>query len=828
MNNFQKLLTVAVLASSPGTSGATATGLNLVFPGIVEPVVNSLTSVAARVGSVGGELVSVVIGSPVGASEMSDFNSCVKSPNGGWVYGSADYPPGTGPGTAVINGHRVENAGGGKFWYVCDTSDIPGSNTEERQTVVAEPESSVPLAPTVAVVAPVVTAAPPTAPPTTKKEVEVGFKPFDGADVKDGESEPAKVYRVIDGETVGEDNQEVAPVIPEEPAKPTMPVQTVTPATMPINKQTMFEGPAVEEAGPNGVAFSGTRVEPNDGLDASEGEPTAQSKEAPKSPEEELVTQLRERMTYAYKTGSAQPLVDFIKMSSAFFPVTEGVPEVGGPGNPIRRMPSSHELGGITIYNFDKDAPIKERLATPQTIALALLLADTYQNIIMAKPGYPELAGSCIRFGDFSALDGHQTHDGNEFDATGQKDCSSRVEPADGAVFVYLAGNDSGLDGNRNLPPTNSIYSRELTEELLRALAPIVIEDGTLPLIERVLNNDPQLVELGVSSFAVNHASHAHFGTSPAVVGGPLKQYASGGGTPPDAEDAPSAEAMAAAGTNVGGNSTYRPDSRPTAPGKTAVSTGMRIGDSQTELSKSSSRVVSNSSGIPVVGNVGVVTAEVMISPEDVLATLGSRVGGGADELGGDGASAAWRAVAPNHEISQGSVVIPGGTPHEPTDVELAGIRDVKTFYEVFAPSIAEALAEKGITDAEVVGFVSAQLFGESSDGRGGLNPLVIEGKNIGGQKKGGIENDDNPTMKGYERQTGKTQDFVVWDRFNGEGGFFDEWILQRQRVSPGMFKAKSMSDYANSLVSAGYAESDEYYQFLMDIYDSLERTGYV
>lgn len=94
---------------------------------------------------------------------------------------------------------------------------------------------------------------------------------------------------------------------------------------------------------------------------------------------------------------------------------------------------------------------------------------------------------------------------------------------------------------------------------------------------------------------------------------------------------------MAAAGTNVGGNSTYRPDSRPTAPGKTAVSTGMRIGDSQTELSKSSSRVVSNSSGIPVVGNVGVVTAEVMISPEDVLATLGSRVGGGADELGGDG-----------------------------------------------------------------------------------------------------------------------------------------------------------------------------------------------
>lgn len=74
-----------------------------------------------------------------------------------------------------------------------------------------------------------------------------------------------KVYRVIDGETVGEDNQEVAPVIPEEPAKPTMPVQTVTPATMPINKQTMFEGPAVEEAGPNGVAFSGTRVEPNYG-----------------------------------------------------------------------------------------------------------------------------------------------------------------------------------------------------------------------------------------------------------------------------------------------------------------------------------------------------------------------------------------------------------------------------------------------------------------------------------------------------------------------------------------------------------------------------------
>lgn len=74
----------------------------------------------------------------------------------------------------------------------CDTSDIPGSNTEERQTVVAEPESPVPLAPTVAVVAPVVTAAPPTAPPTTKKEVEVGFKPFDGADVKDGESEPAQ------------------------------------------------------------------------------------------------------------------------------------------------------------------------------------------------------------------------------------------------------------------------------------------------------------------------------------------------------------------------------------------------------------------------------------------------------------------------------------------------------------------------------------------------------------------------------------------------------------------------------------------------------------
>ena len=36
----------------------TATGLNLVFPGIVEPVVNSLTSVAARVGSVGGEPVS--------------------------------------------------------------------------------------------------------------------------------------------------------------------------------------------------------------------------------------------------------------------------------------------------------------------------------------------------------------------------------------------------------------------------------------------------------------------------------------------------------------------------------------------------------------------------------------------------------------------------------------------------------------------------------------------------------------------------------------------------------------------------------------------------
>ena len=264
--------------------------------------------------------------------------------------------------------------------------------------------------------------------------------------------------------------------------------------------------------------------------------------EASLSPEQAFERDLKGHLEHANETNDMQGLIDFVKISPVFNPVTPDVPEVGGEGNPIRRMPSSQELQGAVRYNFSSNTPLKERMGQASLIATTLVLADQYQRLVTEDPRFPGLENSCVRIGDLSADEGHGSHDGNEGDFTTQMDCFVRTDPGDGPAFIYALGDDGYLDADRDKPSTNPNYNPQLSRVLIEKIAGLTSADG--PVVISKIFNDPSLVGDGTTTHLEHHASHWHLGTGPVITsdqGRDLKEYANGGGLPSDAEDAPSA-----------------------------------------------------------------------------------------------------------------------------------------------------------------------------------------------------------------------------------------------------------------------------------------------
>ncbi len=688
--------------------------------------------------------------------------------------------------TIVVGGQqvKVQDAGGGRFWLVCVDSysnDAPSrTSTTRREEHSHQPQDDISItAPGVnaehesGYVTTTTTTTTTTTPPTT---LEVSF---DGGVQKGGlgvagNSKTVVVQGFGDGRSVETSKPEKPDPEKPDPSHPQTPMGVMSYGS--INSKPDEEegfGKSLSSAtviGPDPITYP--RLEARE-----EGESSVQL-----SPD---LQKIREVTFSAIKNNDATELVELIKVSPIFNPFHSGVPGAADDSNPIRMMPNSSKLGGLFIFAFDKDAPDRQRYVEASTIAAVLLLAHQYQIIVNDLPEYENLKGSCLRLGDFSARDGHKTHDGNKVDLTSQRDCTILTEPGDGPLGVYLLGDDSGLDDSRNRGASNPSYSRELNEILLDYISSFRV--GETDLVTRVLFNDPYLVEEGKAVFVKNHASHWHLETNPTMSNRELKNWAH-------------------SGTEVPGD----------LPTREQIDTWYALWHGSPGLSRSTSQTLDGSAT-----NVPGVLVSSKVQTQDPNG--GSVRGGGLEvpHLGNLGATHYIVPVAVYGDAEHPVDKVEGAVYSEPSRDDLIGVQNVRDLYEVFAPLVREEAKRIGLDLKESqVGFITSQFWLESNDS-GSLGQLAAEHNNFGGVKQGGIETEDNSSVNLVDRIDGPST-FAKWETITGEGGFIRDWLRQRLRVSPDMFAAQKIEDYARALQRAGYSTSSSYEEGLVGVYRSL------
>lgn len=230
---------------------------------------------------------------------------------------------------------------------------------------------------------------------------------------------------------------------------------------------------------------------------------------------------------HARATGDAGPLKHLVAYSPLFEPTS--LPDNLKEPN-IRQMPAANMLGipGI-LYEFSQETPLNERVASIDVIVSNLVLAYSMQYEITTDPSLNYLDGSCVRFNDFSASEGHKTHDGDEADVTSALHCDVMHgrSLADGPVLWI-----NRTTGSVNQQITNPNYNAALDKKLLQYLLNLEV-DGS-KIVGQIYYNAPMFVGDERVAVLSNHSNHLHLGDSNNAhhADSAIKQWADGGGRP--------------------------------------------------------------------------------------------------------------------------------------------------------------------------------------------------------------------------------------------------------------------------------------------------------
>ncbi len=211
---------------------------------------------------------------------------------------------------------------------------------------------------------------------------------------------------------------------------------------------------------------------------------------------------IAQAVEYADQTGDLGPLNHLVAYSPIFEPFD--LPAELQTGN-IRKMPPANFLGvpGIN-YEFHLQSGDKQRLNQVMIISLQIAASYKYDKLVHSDPRFSHLVNSCLRWGDGIALEGHASHDGDEFDATSVMDCKiiDGHGSADGPVF-WINHQEGGI--NRSV--SNPNYNKELDTIMLDFLLRASIDGKAI--LKNILYNAPGLPPINVVLFE-NHQHHIH------------------------------------------------------------------------------------------------------------------------------------------------------------------------------------------------------------------------------------------------------------------------------------------------------------------------------
>lgn len=250
----------------------------------------------------------------------------------------------------------------------------------------------------------------------------------------------------------------------------------------------------------------------------------------PATPAEQLEAErqaIGQAVELARATGDAGPLRHLVAFSPLFEP-TNLPDRLKEPT--LRRMPPANLLGipGI-LYEFSTATPSNERIASVDVVVSALVAAYTMQYEIKNTSQFTYLDGSCIRFGDFSALHGHKSHNGDEVDMSSALHCSiidGRAQ-ADGPIF-WINRVTNGISQQI----TNPNYNPALEFAVLSTVQRLTVDGRRI--IGSTYYNAPLFDDSPYVQPMSNHSNHIHVGDAANThgKGDPLKDWADGGNRP--------------------------------------------------------------------------------------------------------------------------------------------------------------------------------------------------------------------------------------------------------------------------------------------------------
>lgn len=235
---------------------------------------------------------------------------------------------------------------------------------------------------------------------------------------------------------------------------------------------------------------------------------------------------IQNALQVASQTGDLGALNHYVAYSPIFHPRYD-LPS-GLEFGQIRAMPPANllNLPGLN-YEFSTETPDKERLATAPMISIALASAYKFNQVISSNQKFADLyKESCVRFGDFSSLEGHVSHWGSQFDITSSLKCDiiNGHKVADGPVFKI-----NSIEGGINKNIQNENYNSELDDEMLKFMLSLHINDQ--PLVKNILYNTPNPPDERVKELD-NHNNHGHVQGSDVFKNTDLKDFADGGERP--------------------------------------------------------------------------------------------------------------------------------------------------------------------------------------------------------------------------------------------------------------------------------------------------------
>lgn len=234
----------------------------------------------------------------------------------------------------------------------------------------------------------------------------------------------------------------------------------------------------------------------------------------------------------AIQTGDMGIVNHVVSFSPLFNP--RNLPEELRHDKRIRYIPPANMLGipGV-IYEFSPDTPDLERTGISEVVSLLLVESFAFQLEKAASPMYlAAFPGACLRLGDVTADEGHDSHFGGQFDLTSAMECDivNGHQTADGPIFWI--NKDGAMRINTSI--TNSKFNSSLNEKMMKRLRSLNI--GGRPVIKSLLFNGPD--PGNTADPFPNHSSHLHGNANSDIKDLKLKSFAKGGSRPEKNYDA--------------------------------------------------------------------------------------------------------------------------------------------------------------------------------------------------------------------------------------------------------------------------------------------------